>query len=81
MQEKELKQLLQTLLNDLVEDFKKKLTCNKEWMTLKEGAAYADVSYNTLMKLRLSGLRVFEIDGIKRISKTEIDNFFKKNSF
>lgn len=50
-------------------------------MTLKEGAAYADVSYNTLMKFRVMGLKVFEIDGVKRVSKTEIDNFLNKNSF
>ncbi|MFJ7971739.1 DNA-binding protein [Psychrobacillus sp. NPDC096389] len=68
-------------LNNLKKDFEKKLTTNKEWMTLKEGAAYAGVSYNTLMKFRLERLKVAEIDGVKRISKTEIDNFLIENSF
>lgn len=68
-------------LNNLKKDFEKKLAINKEWMTLKEGAAYAGVSYNTLIKFRLMGLKVAEIDGVKRISKTEIDNFLIENSF
>lgn len=53
----------------------------KEWLSLKEGAEYAGVSYNTFMKFRLLGLPVCEIDGIKRVSKKEIDSFLKKNSF
>lgn len=54
---------------------------NKEWMSLKEGAAYAGVSYNTLMKFRFMGLKICEIDGVKRISKSEIDNFLNQHSF
>ncbi|WP_199171284.1 helix-turn-helix domain-containing protein [Sporosarcina sp. P18a] len=76
----DLKEIVQGL-NNLKKDFEKKLSANKEWMTLKEGAAYAGVSYNTLMKFRLMGLKVAEIDGVKRISKTEIDNFLIENSF
>lgn len=77
----ELKEIFQGLLNNLGKDFEKKLTAKKEWMTLKEGAAYAGISYNTLMKFRLLGMKIFEIDGVKRISKTEIDNFLNENSF
>ena len=51
------------------------------WMTLKEGAKYAGVSYNTLMKYRTLGLQVCEIDGVKRISRKEIDRFFQEHSF
>lgn len=80
MQKKELHDMLQDLLNNIVKDLSN-MTSIKEWMTLKEGADYAGVSYNTLIKFRLMGLKVVEIDGIKRISKTEIDNFFKENSF
>lgn len=51
------------------------------WLSLKEGAKYADVSYNTLMKYRIMGLQVCEIDGVKRISREEIDRFFQEHSF
>ncbi|MCG7346079.1 helix-turn-helix domain-containing protein [Sporosarcina sp. ACRSL] len=53
---------------------------SKEWMSLKEGSAYAGVSYNTFIKFRELGLRVCEIDGVKRVSKKEIDDFLEKNS-
>ncbi|CAM5199046.1 hypothetical protein UACE39S_05771 [Ureibacillus acetophenoni] len=81
MQETVLKEMLQHLFDDLAINLEKKFTSNKEWMTLKEGAAYAGVSYNTLMKFRLMGLKICEIDGTKRVSKTEIDNFLMENSF
>ena len=51
------------------------------WLSLKEGAKYAGVSYNTLMKYRTMGLQVCEIDGVKRISRKEIDRFFQEHSF
>ena len=50
-------------------------------MSLKEGANYAGVSYNTFMKFRIEGLKISEIDGVKRVSKTEIDNFLNNNSY
>lgn len=53
----------------------------KEWLTLKEAAAYAGVSYNTFMRYRDQGLRIFENENVKRVSKTEIDNFLNSNSF
>lgn len=53
----------------------------KEWLSLKEASIYAGVSYNTLIKLRYYGLKVCEIDGIKRVSKKEIDRFLEENSF
>ncbi|MER2262661.1 MAG: DNA-binding protein [Psychrobacillus sp.] len=54
---------------------------NKEWMSLKEGASYAGVSYNTFIKFRALGLVICEIEGIKRVSKKEIDSFLYKHSF
>lgn len=51
------------------------------WLSLKEGAKYAGVSYNTLLKYRQYGLQVCEIEGIKRISRKEIDRFFQEHSF
>lgn len=75
MQEIEVKEMLRSVLSDLT----KELT-TKQWMTLKEGAAYAGVSYNTFMKFRIRGLKICEIDGVRRISKKEIDNFLNENS-
>lgn len=53
----------------------------KEWMNLKEAAAYAGVSYNSFIRFRALGLKVCEIDSIKRVSKKEIDRFLNENSF
>ncbi len=52
-----------------------------EWMSLKEGAKYAGVSYNTFMKFRVRGLKVSEIDGVKRVSRKQIDQFLENHSF
>lgn len=54
---------------------------NSEWMSLKEAAKYANVSNNTLMKFRVMGLKISEIDGVKRVSKKEIDRFLEQHSF
>ena len=51
-----------------------------EWMTLADGAKYAAVSINTFSKFRLMGLKVSEIEGIKRVSRKEIDNFLEEHS-
>lgn len=75
MQEYEVKEMLRDVLSDLTKELS-----IKEWMTLKEGAAYAGVSYNTFMKFRIIGLKICEIEGVRRISKTEIDNFLNENS-
>ncbi len=52
-----------------------------EWMTLAEGAKYAGVSNNTFMKFREMGLKVCQVDGIKRVSRKEIDKFLDSNSY
>ena len=75
MQENEVKEMLRDVLSDLTKEFS-----IKEWMKLTEGAAYAGVSYNTFMKFRIRGLKICEIDGVRRVSKTEIDNFLNENS-
>ena len=54
---------------------------DKEWLSLKEGASYAGVSYNTFIKFRTMGLRVSEIEGVKRVSKTEVNRFMEEYSF
>ena len=53
----------------------------REWMTLADAAKYAGVSNNTFSKFRLLGLKVSHVEGIKRVSRKEIDNFLEKNSF
>lgn len=51
------------------------------WMNLKDGAKYAGVSYNTFIKFRMMGLKVCEVDGVKRVSRKEIDSFLELHSF
>ncbi|SKB01321.1 DNA-binding protein [Sporosarcina newyorkensis] len=51
------------------------------WLSLKDGAKYAGVSYNTFIKFREMGLQVCEIEGIKRVSHKEIDRFLQDHSF
>jgi len=57
------------------------LIYGKGWLTLKEAAKYAGVSYNTFIKFRLRGLKICEIEGIKRVSRKEIDRFLEEHSF
>lgn len=52
----------------------------EEWMNLKTAAKYLGVSENTLYKFRVRGLKILEIDNVKRVSKTDLDRFIKKNS-
>lgn len=54
---------------------------SSDWMSLSEAAKYAGVSYNTFIKFRTMGLKVCEIEGIKRVSRKEIDCFFEKHSY
>ncbi|WEA38592.1 DNA-binding protein [Lysinibacillus fusiformis] len=56
-------------------------TIINEWLSLKAGAKYAGVSYNTFIKFRLRGLKICEIEGIKRVSRKEIDRFLEEHSF
>ena len=71
----------------IIDTIKKTLQSSKEiliqgeWMSLKEAAKYANVSHNTLKKFRLMGLRISEVDGVKRVSKKEIDRFLDQHSF
>jgi hypothetical protein len=51
------------------------------WLSLKEGAKYAGVSYNTFIKFREMGLQVCEIEGIKRVSRKEINRVLEDHSF
>ncbi|RPJ94085.1 DNA-binding protein [Rummeliibacillus sp. TYF005] len=71
---------------DFLEEIKKILVnsqanYSKEWLSLKEAATYAGVSYNTFIKFREMGLRVAEIESVKRVSRKEIDTFFENHSY
>ena len=76
MQKTELKEVLEKELKELL-----KKVPFKEWMSLKEGAEYVGVCPNTFMKFRNCGLKISEIARVKKVSKTEIDNFLKDNSY
>lgn len=78
--EEQLKVVVLTATKEAIEK-SQKLIAAKEWMSLKEGAAYAGVSYNSFIKFRERGLKVCEIDGIKRVSKKAVDLFLEENSF
>lgn len=54
---------------------------NTDWLSLSNAAKYIGVSYNTFIKFRTLGLKVCEIDGIKRVSKKEIDRFLEEYSY
>lgn len=52
----------------------------KDWMSIQEGASYAGVSVNTFGKFRVMGLKICEIDGVKRVSRKEINKFLESYS-
>ena len=52
----------------------------EEWMNLKTASKYLGVSENTLYKFRVHRLKILEIDNVKRVSKSDLDRFIKKNS-
>lgn len=54
---------------------------HSDWLSLKDAAKYAGVSYNTFITFRHMGLKVCEIEGIKRVSRKEIDNFLESHSY
>lgn len=70
-----LKEIIKDVMDENKEDFH-----SKEWFNLKEGAAYMGVCYNTFKKFVNEGLKIFEVDGIKRVSKTEIHRFMEQYS-
>jgi len=58
----------------------KQMLISNEWMSIKEATKYVGVSFNTFMKFRTMGLKISEIDGIKRVSRKEIDRFLEEYS-
>jgi len=73
---------LEHLVEELkVNNLKNESQMHSEWLSLKEAAKYAGVSYNTFITFRHMGLKVCEIEGIKRVSRKEIDNFLESHSY
>lgn len=82
MTEIELSKLLEQFKNDILEAVKVEIhQNNKKILSLKEAAEYLGVSHNTLQKFRYQGLKVFEIDNTKRITKEELNKFIEKYSY
>ena len=73
--------LAEQLIETIQSQFSKYLFYQPKWLSLQEAAKYAGVSYNTFIKFRQMGLKVCEIDGIKRVSIKEIDRFLEEHSF
>ncbi|MFJ7369377.1 helix-turn-helix domain-containing protein [Lysinibacillus sp. NPDC098008] len=73
-----LKEIVEMMLSEVL---KENQLSHKEWYSLKEAAKYLGVSINTLAKFREKGLKVCEIEGVKRVSKSEMDRFMNENSF
>ncbi|MCY9545478.1 helix-turn-helix domain-containing protein [Lysinibacillus xylanilyticus] len=65
-----------SMLNDILSH-----TITNEWLSINSAAKYVGVSYNTFIKFRHMGLKVCEIDGIKRVSRKEIDRFLEEYSY
>lgn len=72
--------LIQSVVKNTVKSLKESFV-DSEWMSLKDAGKYLNVSPNTFKKYRLQGLKIAEIDGVKRVSKKELDRFMKENSF
>lgn len=75
-----IKELVLQSTKEALETSKQQLVA-KEWMSIQEACKYANVSNVTFQKFRVLGLRIAEIDGIKRVSKKEIDRFLENNSY
>lgn len=72
---------IKPLVEKIVLDFLKLNDANGPrdvWFNLGEAAAYIGVSRNTLKKFIVSGgVELYVINGIKRISKSQLDEFIK----
>lgn len=77
--ESHMEELIINTINKALLSSKQMLGLN-EWMSIKEGAKYAGVSYNTFKKFRSKGLKISEIDGVMRVSRKEIDRFLESHN-
>lgn len=72
---------IEEIVNLIISSSNSKKLDFTEWLSIKDAAKYAGVSYNTFIKFRLRGLKVCEVEGIKRVSRKEIDRFLEEHSF
>ena len=72
--------ILKVLNEKLNNEPKRAIEEPNQWMDLATAAKYVGVSQNTFYNFRVRGLKVAEIDNVKRVSKTELDKFMKKHS-
>lgn len=70
--------LLFNLANEAVEKVKNGML-QKKYMNKKEAARYIGVSFNTFQKIEKLGLPIIEVDGIKLVSKQDIDEFLENH--
>lgn len=68
-------------ITDAMKDYHTPHATTKQWMSIKEACDYIGVANNTFTKYREMGLKVCEIEGVKRVSKSEIDNFLNQFSY
>ncbi|WP_028273898.1 helix-turn-helix domain-containing protein [Atopococcus tabaci] len=81
----ELQEQIETLLAEsvqtILEEFQKREEpyVGREWLNMKEAAAWAGCSYGTLRRWESHGLKVSVVSGKRMISKTEITRFLKEH--
>lgn len=73
-----LEKVLEKFTRELIEDIKEKELNEDYWMNLKEAAEWIGISYNTLNKWRIQGLKVSTLEGISLVSKKEINRFLEQ---
>lgn len=78
--EEELKMMVLEAAKSAMELYKNSLV-SKEWFSLREAQDYIGVSNVTFSKFRTMGLKVMEVDSVKRVSKKELDRFMEENSY
>lgn len=78
--EDQLKAMVFNATQQALEQYKQSLV-SKDWFSLKEACEYAGVSNATMSKFRTLGLKVCEVDNVKRVARKEIDRFLEENSY
>lgn len=77
--EEQIKVVVIESVQKAMSEYKESLN-NKDYFTLKEAQEYIGVSNATFNKFRMMGLKVMEVDSVKRVSKKHIDLFMEENS-
>lgn len=72
---------IERLTRELIEEIKERESNEDYWMNLTQAAKWVGVSYNTLKKWRVLGLRVTTLEGINLISRKEINRFLEEKQF